>query len=86
MIKVRRKEKKMKILKYLVLIIILSTNNSYAQQKCIDMLGSKTINKDSPEYIKCIAEKTKKAAKKGIKSLNTESKVTDWIKDKFFSK
>ncbi len=36
--------------------------------------------------LKCIAEKTKKAAQKGIKSLNTDSKVTDWIKDKFFSK
>ena len=76
----------MKIIKHLLIIIVVSTGSSHAQQKCMDMLGSKTINKDSPEYIKCVAEKTKEAAKKGINKLNTDSKATDWIKKKFFSK
>ena len=40
------------------------------------------IDKNSEEYIKCMAKKTKKLGKKGLKKLNTDSKLTDWIKKK----
>ena len=64
-----------------MLFTILIPSNLMADKKCADMLGSKTINKDSPEYIKCVAKKAKETAKK----VNTDSKATDWVK-KFFSK
>ena len=34
------------------------------------------------EYSKCIAKFGKDLGSKGLKKLNTDSKLTDWIKDK----
>jgi hypothetical protein len=67
-------------LKILIFIIISSIyfSNSYSKQKinCRDLI-------DKPiEYSKCIAEKSKELGKKGLKSLNTDSKLTDWVKKK----
>ena len=74
----------MKKLFFIMLFTILIPSNLMADKKCADMLGSKTINKDSPEYIKCVAKKAKETAKKGIGKLNTDSKATDWVKKVFF--
>ena len=67
-------------LKTLIFIIISSIyfSNAYSEQKidCRD-LADKPI-----EYSKCIAEKSKEMGKKGLKSLNTDSKLTDWVKKK----
>ena len=67
-------------LKKLIIIIISSIyfSNSYSEQKidCRDLT-------DKPiEYSKCIAKKSKEVSKKGLKKLNTESKLTDWVKKK----
>ena len=67
-------------LKIVIFIIISSIyfSNSYSEQKfdCKDLT-------DKPiEYSKCIAEKSKELGKKGLKSLNTDSKLTDWVKKK----
>jgi len=67
-------------LKTLIFIIISSIyfSNSYSEQKidCRDLT-------DKPiEYTKCIAEKRKEVGKKGLKSLNTDSKLTSWVKKK----
>ena len=67
-------------LKILIFIIISSIyfSNSYSEQKfdCKDLT-------DKPiEYSKCIAEKSKELGKKGLKNLNTDSKLTDWVKKK----
>ena len=53
-----------------------------AEVNCKDLPGFKKIGKDSIEYTKCIANKGKEIGKKGLKKLNTESKLTDWIKKK----
>jgi hypothetical protein len=67
-------------LKTLIFIIISSIyfSNSYSEQRidCRDLT-------DKPiEYSKCIAKKSKEVSKKGLKKLNTESKLTDWVKKK----
>ena len=67
-------------LKTLILSIISSIyfSNSYSEQKinCRDLT-------DKPiEYSKCIAKKSKEVGIKGLKSLNTDSKLTDWVKKK----
>ena len=67
-------------LKILIFIIISSIyfSNSYSEQKfdCKDLT-------DKPiEYSKCIAKKSKEVGKKGLTSLNTDSKLTDWVKKK----
>ena len=67
-------------LKTLIFIIISSIyfSNSYSKQKndCRDLTGKPI------EYSKCIAEKSKEVGKKGLKNLNTDSKLTDWVKKK----
>ena len=45
-----------------------------------DLPGFKKLGKGSVEYTKCIAKKGKELGKKGLKKLNTDSKLTDWIK------
>ena len=68
---------------YLVITIIMFTSLSVlAEVNCKDLPGFKKIGKDSIEYTKCIANKGKEIGKKGLKKLNTESKLTDWIKKK----
>ena len=67
-------------LKILIFIIISSIyfSNSYSEQKidCRDLTDKQI------EYSKCIAEKSKELCKKGLRSLNTDSKLTDWVKKK----
>tara|TARA_B100000575_G_C22926761_1_gene537302 strand:+ start:452 stop:667 length:216 start_codon:yes stop_codon:yes gene_type:complete len=61
----------------LIFIFTFSGNvNSSEKNKCSDL-------RDKPnEYAKCIAQKSKELGKKGLKKLNTDSKLTDWIKGK----
>ena len=65
------------------LIFILSLifqSNIFAEENCKDLPGFKKLGKGSVEYTKCIAKKGKELGKKGIEKLNTDSKLTDWIK------
>jgi hypothetical protein len=67
-------------LKIVIFIIISSIyfSNSYSKQK----IDCKDLTDKPIEYSKCIAEKSKELGKKGLRSLNTDSKLTDWIKKK----
>tara|TARA_Y200000002_G_scaffold368374_1_gene361363 strand:+ start:98 stop:328 length:231 start_codon:yes stop_codon:yes gene_type:complete len=69
---------------FLVFILIISySSNIYAEQKCRDLPGFKKIGKDSAEYIECLAKKAKEELTgEGKIKLNTDSKLTDWIKKK----
>ena len=65
------------------LIFILSLifqSNIFAEENCKDLPGFKKLGKGSVEYTKCIAKKGKELGEKGLKKLNTDSKLTDWIK------
>jgi len=70
-------------------ILFLSlTTNILANQKCKDLPGFKTLGMNSIEYVKCLAKKSKDVTTKELKSggkikLNTDSKLTDWIKKNF---
>ncbi len=55
-------------------------SNVLAEKNCKDLPGFKKLGKGSVEYTKCIAKKGKELGKKGLKKLNTDSKLTDWIK------
>ena len=55
-------------------------SNVFAEENCKDLPGFKKLGKGSVEYTKCIAKKGKELGKKGLKKLNTDSKLTDWIK------
>ena len=71
------------IMKKLFLIFIFTFSfqlNVFAEENCKDLPGFKKLGKGSVEYTKCIAKKGKELGKKGIKKLNTDSKLTDWIK------
>ena len=70
-----------KIILITVLLFSMSINLG-ANVNCKDLPGFKKIGKDSIEYTKCIAKKSKEVGKKGLKKLNTDSKLTDWIKKK----
>ena len=56
--------------------------NVFTEENCKDLPGFKKLGKGSIEYTKCIAKKGKKLGKEGLKKLNTDSKLTDWIKNK----
>mgnify|MGYP001250602242 CR=1 FL=1 len=68
-------------MKTLILTIISSIfliiNLNATQSENCKNLTNKPI-----EYSKCIAEKGKQLGKRGLNKLNTDSKLTDWIKDK----
>tara|TARA_B100001121_G_scaffold145515_1_gene127190 strand:+ start:221 stop:448 length:228 start_codon:yes stop_codon:yes gene_type:complete len=66
---------------FLIFIFILGfQSNIFAEENCKDLPGFKKLGKGSVEYTKCIAKKGKELGKKGLKKLNTDSKLTDWIK------
>ena len=66
---------------FLILIFIFGfQSNIFAEENCKDLPGFKKLGKGSVEYTKCIAKKGKELGKKGLKKLNTDSKLTDWIK------
>ena len=64
------------------ILIIFTTLDVSAEVDCKNLPGFKKVGKDSVEYAKCIAKKGKELGEKGLKKLNTESKLTDWIKKK----
>ena len=64
------------------ILIIFTTLDVSAEVDCKNLPGFKKVGKDSIEYTKCIAKKGKELGKKGLKKLNTDSKLTDWIKKK----
>ena len=68
---------------FLIFIFIFSfQQNVFAKENCKDLPGFKKLGKGSIEYTKCVAKKGKELGKKGLKKLNTDSKLTDWIKKK----
>ena len=68
---------------YLIFIFIFSfQSNVFAEENCKDLPGFKKLGKGSIEYTKCVAKKGKELGKKGLKELNTDSKLIDWIKKK----
>ena len=67
----------------LIFIFIFSfQSNVFAKENCKDLPGFRKLGKGSIEYAKCVAKKGKELGKKGLKKLNTDSKLTDWIKKK----
>ena len=67
-------------MKYIILIIFfnifLITNSFSNEEKCKDLI-------DKPiEWSKCVKDKSIDLSKKGSKKLNTDSKLTDWVKKK----
>ena len=64
------------------ILIIFTTLEVSAEVDCKDLPGFKKVGKDTVEYTKCIAKKGKVLGEKSLKKLNTDSKLTDWIKKK----
>jgi len=67
-------------MKYIILIIffnIFFISNLFSDEKKCKNLVDKPI-----EWSKCIKDKSVDLAKKGSKKLNTDSKLTDWVKKK----
>ena len=67
-------------MKYIIFIIFLkiffTTNLFPNEKKCKDLI-------DKPiEWSKCVKDKSIDLSKKGSKKLNTDSKLTDWVKKK----
>ena len=67
-------------MKYIILIIFfnifLVTSLFSDEKKCKDLI-------DKPiEWSKCVKDKSIDLSKKGSKKLNTDSKLTDWVKEK----
>ena len=65
-------------MKYIILLIffnIFLVNNLFSdEKKCKDLI-------DKPiEWSKCVKDKSIDLSKKGSKKLNTDSKLTDWVK------
>ena len=60
---------------FIIISILLINSNLYSEEKkCVDLEGARTINKESAEYLKCIADKIKANSK-----LNTNSTIGDAI-------
>ena len=67
-------------MKYVISIIFLSiffVSNLLSDEKKCKALIDKPI-----EWSKCIKDKSLDLSKKGAKKLNTDSKLTDWVKKK----
>ena len=65
-------------MKYIILLIFfnifLVSNLISDEKKCKDLI-------DKPiEWSKCVKDKSIDLSKKGSKKLNTDSKLTDWVK------
>ncbi|MBD1146166.1 hypothetical protein IDH09_00245 [Pelagibacterales bacterium SAG-MED28] len=67
----------MKQIYFIGILLMFTSLNLSAEVECKKLPGFKKIGKDSIEYTKCVAKKGKKSLK-----LNTDSKLTDWIKKK----
>ena len=66
--------------KILIITMLYLGTTSYilAETKCKDLPGFKKIGENSKEYLKCLSDKL--ILKKN--KINTDSKLTDWIKKK----
>ena len=64
------------------ILIIFTTLDVSAEVDCKNLPGFKKVGKESVEYTKCIAKKGMSIGEKSLKKLNTDSKLTDWIKKK----
>ena len=65
-----------KIFFVIIFNLILISNLISAENKCKNLV-------DKPiEWSKCIKDKSVDLSKKGSKKLNTDSKLTDWVKKK----
>ena len=65
-----------KIFFVIIFNLILISNLISAEKKCKNLV-------DKPiEWSKCIKDKSIEMGKEGSKKLNTDSKLTDWIKKK----
>tara|TARA_B100001027_G_scaffold198673_1_gene156924 strand:+ start:330 stop:542 length:213 start_codon:yes stop_codon:yes gene_type:complete len=67
----------MRLIYLIIFITALIFQKTYSdEKKCRDL-------RDKPiEYSKCVAKVGKDLGTKGLKKLNTDSKLTDWIKEK----
>ena len=67
----------MKYIFYIIFsYIFIISNLSSEEKKCKDLI-------DKPiEWSKCVKDKSIDLSKKGSKKLNTDSKLTDWVKKK----
>ena len=66
----------MRYIFYFILNLTLISNVSSEEKKCKDLV-------DKPiEWSKCVKDKSIDLGKKGSKKLNTDSKLTDWVKKK----
>ncbi len=59
----------MKNIFYIIIFSLLVNTSLFAEQKCDELPGFKKIGKDSEEYIKCVAKKTKELGKKDLKKI-----------------
>ena len=70
----------------LILIVLMIMAFSVEAENCRNLPGFKKLGKDSSEYIYCVTEKAKKRVKKKSNKskfkLNTDSKLTDWLKNR----
>ena len=61
---------------FIILNLFIFSNLTAEEEKCRDL-------RDKPvEYSKCIAKFGKDLGTKGLEKLNTDSKLTDWLKKK----
>ena len=67
----------MRLIYLIIFITALIFQKTYSdEKKCRDL-------RDKPiEYSKCVAKVGKDLGTKGLKELNTDSKLIDWIKEK----
>ena len=67
----------MKFIIFTIFLNIVFISNLYSdEKKCKDLV-------DKPiEWSKCVKDKSIDLSKKGSKKLNTDSKLTDWVKKK----
>ena len=67
-------------LKIIIFVVTLSIffTNLYSEEN----IDCRNLSNKPIEYTKCITEKSKEVGKKSLKKLNTDSKLTDWLKKK----
>ena len=66
----------MKIAIFIILFKFFLFSNLLSEEKCKDLVNNPI------EWSKCIKDKSIELGKKGAKKLNTDSKLTDWVKKK----
>ena len=66
----------MKIAIFVILFKFFLFSNLLSEEKCKDLVNNPI------EWSKCIKDKSIELGKKGAKKLNTDSKLTDWVKKK----